>query len=76
MKGYRCDPFKNPLVDMARYDRHEGHVDLVEISGMEHAFAEKPRLEPAPQTQQAVAVDDALVKWLHRRLVYGVRDKS
>jgi hypothetical protein len=35
---------------------------------MEHALAEEPGIEPAPQTPHAAAVDRLAVKWFQRRL--------
>jgi pimeloyl-ACP methyl ester carboxylesterase len=43
-------------------------ASLVPIPGMAHAFADEPGLEPAPQTAAAAAVDDAVTRWLTRRL--------
>jgi alpha-beta hydrolase superfamily lysophospholipase len=39
---------------------------LVEIPGMEHALAEEPGLEPAPQSAHAKLVDAAVVDWFRR----------
>jgi hypothetical protein len=43
-------------------------AELVEVPGMEHALAEEPGLEPAPQTPQAATVDATLVEWFGRQL--------
>lgn len=51
-----------------RYDDPE-RVDLVVVPGMEHALAEEPGLEPAPQTPVAAVVDGHAVDWLRRHLV-------
>lgn len=48
----------------ARADR----VDLVTIEGMEHALADGPGMEPAPQLPHAAAVDRHAVEWLQRHL--------
>jgi len=39
-------------------------VDLVVVPGMEHALAQEPGLEPAPQMAAAAAVDSHAVDWL------------
>jgi pimeloyl-ACP methyl ester carboxylesterase len=41
---------------------------LMQIPGMEHALAEEPGLEPAPQTARAAKVDAALVDWFGRHM--------
>ena len=41
---------------------------LVTISGMAHALAEEPGVEPAPQTRHAAEVDRHAVAWLRRHL--------
>ena len=51
-----------------RYDDAQ-RVDLVVVPGMEHALAEEPGVEPAPQTSYAVAVDRHAVDWLQQHLV-------
>jgi len=43
-------------------------ADLVVVSGMGHALAEEPGLEPAPQTGSAAAVDRLAVDWLTAHL--------
>lgn len=50
-----------------RYDDPE-RVDLVVVPGMEHALAEEPGLEAAPQTPVAGVVDGHAVDWLRRHL--------
>ena len=45
-----------------------GRATLVRIPDLEHALAEEPGLDPAPQTEQAAQVDAALVEWLRREL--------
>nr|WP_154676550.1 alpha/beta hydrolase [Amycolatopsis benzoatilytica] len=42
--------------------------ELVTVPGMEHAFADAPGLEPAPQTESAKAVDAAFTEWFRRQL--------
>ncbi len=44
-------------------------AELVEIPGMEHALAEEPGIEPAPQTEHASQVDAQAVRWLQRYLI-------
>jgi len=39
-------------------------VDLVVVPGMEHALAQEPGLDPAPQMAAAAAVDSHAVDWL------------
>jgi alpha-beta hydrolase superfamily lysophospholipase len=46
-------------------------VELVLIPGMEHALAEEPGIEPAPQTAPAAEVDRHAVRWLRRHLRAG-----
>jgi alpha-beta hydrolase superfamily lysophospholipase len=43
-------------------------VDLVTIEGMEHALAEEPGLEPAPQLPHAAEVDRHAVRWFQEHL--------
>lgn len=43
-------------------------AELVTISGMEHALAEEPGLEPAPQIPCASEVDKLVVEWFEDRL--------
>jgi pimeloyl-ACP methyl ester carboxylesterase len=43
-------------------------AELVEISGMEHALADEPGLEPAPRTAHAAQVDTTVADWLRRHL--------
>jgi hypothetical protein len=41
---------------------------LAQIPGLEHALADEPGLEPAPQTARAARVDAAVTAWLGRHL--------
>ncbi|MGH2356368.1 MAG: hypothetical protein ACRDJN_32585 [Chloroflexota bacterium] len=41
---------------------------LVEIPAMEHALADEPGLEPAPQTADAERADAAVTDWFRRHL--------
>lgn len=41
---------------------------LVTIAGMEHALADEPGLDPAPQTPHAAAADAELTVWFRRHL--------
>ena len=43
-------------------------VSLTSISGMRHAFAAEPGIEPAPQTADAKLVDAAVTDWFRRYL--------
>jgi pimeloyl-ACP methyl ester carboxylesterase len=43
-------------------------AEVVTVPGMEHALAEEPGIEPAPQTPHAAAVDRLAVQWLERHL--------
>ena len=42
--------------------------ELVTVPGMEHALAEEPGVEPAPQTESAAAVDRLATDWFRRHL--------
>ena len=48
--------------------RDPSRVDLVVIPGMGHALAKEPGLSPAPQTEQAAAVDQHTMAWLRAHL--------
>jgi hypothetical protein len=50
-----------------RYDDPD-RAALVVVAGMEHALAEEPGVEPAPQTAHAAAVDQHTVRWLRAHL--------
>jgi pimeloyl-ACP methyl ester carboxylesterase len=43
-------------------------AELVTVPDMEHALAEEPGVEPAPQTPHAAAVDRLAVQWFRRHL--------
>jgi pimeloyl-ACP methyl ester carboxylesterase len=43
-------------------------VELVMVPGMEHALADEPGIEPAPQTPHAAVVDRHASAWLARHL--------
>ncbi len=43
-------------------------AELALVPGLEHALAEEPGTEPAPQTAAAAAVDTRAVAWLRRHL--------
>jgi pimeloyl-ACP methyl ester carboxylesterase len=43
-------------------------ADLQVVPGMEHALAEEPGIEPAPQTEAARKVDPLVAEWLKARL--------
>jgi pimeloyl-ACP methyl ester carboxylesterase len=47
---------------------HGVDVSLVHISGMGHALAVEPGIEPAPQTAAAAAVDETVARWLNTHL--------
>lgn len=51
-----------------RYD-DPARIDLVEVSGMGHALAEEPGMDPAPQNAHAAEVDRHAVQWFRRFLV-------
>jgi hypothetical protein len=48
--------------------RDPGRVALVIVPGLAHALAERPGLDPAPQTPDAARVDAAATGWLDRHL--------
>lgn len=58
--------FTDPAAALARELGERGRV--VTISGMAHALAEEPGLEPAPQTAHAAAVDAEFTAWFARHL--------
>jgi pimeloyl-ACP methyl ester carboxylesterase len=64
-QGFR-DPAKRLHEALAR--RSPVPASLVAIPRMEHALAEEPGLEPAPQTAQAAQVEAVLVDWFSRHL--------
>lgn len=43
-------------------------VSLVSISGMKHAFAAEPGIEPAPQTSEAKLAEAATTRWFSQYL--------
>lgn len=45
-----------------------GPADVVTVPGMEHALADEPGFEPAPQTAHAAAVDAHAVAWFRQHL--------
>ena len=44
------------------------NAELVVVPGMEHALAEEPGIDPAPQTPHAAVVDARTVDWFRRHL--------
>lgn len=50
-----------------RYD-DPARVDLIEVPGMEHAFADEPGLEPQPQSEVARTVDRHAAAWFRTHL--------
>ena len=62
--------FRRPAEQLhqALSQRAPERTALVQIPGMEHALAEEPGLEPAPQTARAARVDAAVTAWLGRHL--------
>jgi dienelactone hydrolase len=64
--------FREPAAAFAsalaeRYGSDE-RARLVTVPGMEHALADEPGLEPAPQTPHAAVVDRHAVEWFERHL--------
>lgn len=45
-----------------------GPADVVTVEGMEHALADEPGVEPAPQTAHAAEVDVHAVAWFRQHL--------
>jgi hypothetical protein len=41
---------------------------LETVPGLEHALAEEPGIDPAPQTPQAAEVDGIVARWFRRWL--------
>ena len=64
------DGFRRPAEQLhqALSRRAPERTALAQIPRMEHALAEEPGLEPAPQTARAARVDAAVVAWLGRHL--------
>ena len=62
------DPAERLRAELAKRYADPDRVDLAVVPGMEHALAEEPGLEPAPQTPAAAAVDRLAVDWLRRWL--------
>jgi alpha-beta hydrolase superfamily lysophospholipase len=60
--------FRGPAEELRRAlaARSPERATLVEIPDMEHALAEEPGLEPAPQTAHASRVDAVVAGWLRR----------
>ncbi|MEV6873466.1 prolyl oligopeptidase family serine peptidase [Amycolatopsis sp. NPDC051128] len=44
------------------------NAELVTVEGMEHALADEPGIDPAPQNAHAARVDAAFTEWFARRL--------
>lgn len=65
-----ADGFRKPAEQLreALARRSPERAALIEIPGMGHPLAEEPGLEPAPQTDHASQVDDAVVAWFRRHL--------
>ncbi len=62
--------FRRPAEQLRRElsRRSAEQAALVEIPAMEHALAEEPGLEPAPQRSEAERVDAAVTDWFRRHL--------
>ncbi|PXY24806.1 peptidase [Prauserella coralliicola] len=58
--------FREPAEALYRELGERGR--LVVVPGMEHALAEEPGLEPAPQTPHAAVADAEFTEWFQRRL--------
>lgn len=60
--------FRQPADELRRTlaQRAPSRTALVRIPAMEHALADEPGLEPAPQTAHAAQVDAALVDWFRQ----------
>lgn len=56
------------MVSSARATAAATGADLHVLEGMEHALAEEPGVEPAPQTDVARRVDPLVVEWLREHL--------
>jgi dienelactone hydrolase len=46
----------------------KNRAQVAQVPGMEHALADEPGMDPAPQTSQAAEVDSLAVGWLQRYL--------
>jgi pimeloyl-ACP methyl ester carboxylesterase len=68
--GEDDDPeFRAPAAELTTKLRRRGATaQLVTIPGMAHALAEEPGTGPAPQTDQAAAVDRVAAEWFQRHL--------
>jgi hypothetical protein len=64
--------FREPAAQLrtALADRYTDpdRIEMVVVPGMEHALADEPGVEPAPQTDHAVQVDRHAVRWFRRYL--------
>ncbi|MFF5992972.1 alpha/beta hydrolase family protein [Prauserella flavalba] len=58
--------FREPAEALSRELGERGR--LVVVPGMEHALAEEPGLEPAPQTPHAAVADAEFTAWFRQRL--------
>jgi pimeloyl-ACP methyl ester carboxylesterase len=56
---------------LAAADGGDDRARLVTVPGMPHALADKPGMDPAPQTLHAAAVDRLAVDWFGRHLTAG-----
>ena len=68
--GEDDDPeFQAPAAQLtAKLRRRGGTAQLMTVPGMAHALADEPGTKPAPQTDQAAAVDRAAAEWFQRHL--------
>jgi pimeloyl-ACP methyl ester carboxylesterase len=67
VEGFR-EPARKLLDALAGRYADLARVHLVTVPGMEHALAEEPGIEPAPQTRHAAEVDRLAVSWLQQHL--------
>ena len=67
--GQDADEFVGPAEELWRYlsRSRPDRTALVTIPGMEHALAEEPGLDAAPQTPSAAHVDTAVTHWFNRQ---------
>jgi len=59
----------------ARY-ADPSRTDLVVVSGMAHALADEPGVDPAPQTPAAAAVDRHATTWLRQHLACAAAEPA
>jgi hypothetical protein len=68
LPGAVAEPARETAGALATRYADRDRVELVTLAGLEHALADEPGVEPAPQTPAAAQVDKLAADWLARYL--------